>query len=477
MSKNRKKNTPRPRGGGVPGGRSFPWSISIAVLIIAGLVSVIAYNMVPKAIERTEAQKYAPSADNPDPSKSIEGVTEIEYAAANHIQAPQRVAYDQTPPLGGAHDQYWATCTGIVYPEPIRTENAVHSLEHGAVWVSYDPDSLNSSDVDALASQVDGEPYSLMSPFPGIDSPVSIQSWGHQLKVDSVDDPVSQSSSLPSNRTRTPIQRSGPAVQPSPADSTRRLLPPSTHLRQALMRFPQHRSSQQLVSPGQRPHRCPRSRENAAMVEHAPVPIESESMSDSSGKRRDTRPTALVLGVVIALLVGIVIGLWAKGRIENTSESAPAVGAVEVGFAQDMSVHHGQAVEMSSLALMNTADPAIRTLAYDVVTTQQSQIGMMQGWLSLWDRPARGTGEYMEWMPSTTSAMDHSMPGMSTGQNDSGTNSSAVMPGMASPAELAELRALTGPAFEIRYLQLLLRHHQGEFRWPNTPPTMPISPS
>lgn len=101
MSKNRKKNTPPrpPRGGGVPGGRSFPWSISIAVLIIAGLVSVIAYNMVPKAIERTEAQKYAPSADNPDPSLSIEGgVTEIEYAAGNHIQAPQRVAYDQTPP-------------------------------------------------------------------------------------------------------------------------------------------------------------------------------------------------------------------------------------------------------------------------------------------------------------------------------------------------------------------------------------------
>jgi hypothetical protein len=189
MSKNRKKNTPRPRGGGVPGGRSFPWSISIAVLIIAGLVSVIAYNMVPKAIERTEAQKYAPSADNPDPSLSIEGVTEIEYAAGNHIQAPQRVAYDQTPPLGGAHDQYWATCTGIVYPEPIRTENAVHSLEHGAVWIAYNPDSLNPSDVDALTSQVNGKPYSLMSPFPGIDSPVSIQSWGHQLKVDSVDDP------------------------------------------------------------------------------------------------------------------------------------------------------------------------------------------------------------------------------------------------------------------------------------------------
>lgn len=197
------------------------------------------------------------------------------------------------------------------------------------------------------------------------------------------------------------------------------------------------------------------------MVEHGAAPIQSESISDSSGKRHDTPPAVLVVGVVIALLIGIIIGLWAKGRIENTSQGLPPVSAVEVGFAQDMSVHHGQAVEMSSLALVNTTDPAIRTLAYDVVTTQQSQIGMMQGWLSLWDRPARSTGEYMEWMPSTSSSMTHSMPGMSTGQSDSDTNPSAAMPGMASPVELAELRALTGPAFEIRYLQLLLRHHQG----------------
>ncbi len=197
------------------------------------------------------------------------------------------------------------------------------------------------------------------------------------------------------------------------------------------------------------------------MVEHEAVSIQSESVSDSSGKRHATPAAVLVVGIVIALLIGIIIDLWAKGRIENTSQGVPAVGAVEVGFAQDMSVHHGQAVEMSSLALVNTADPAIRTLAYDVVTTQQSQIGMMQGWLSIWDRPARSTGEYMEWMPSTSSAMNHSMPGMSTGQSDSGVTESVAMPGMASPAELAELRTLTGPAFEIRYLQLLLRHHQG----------------
>src|SRR3546814_2510435 len=105
MSKNRKKNTPRPRGGGVPGGRSFPWSISIAVLIIAGLVSVIAYNMVPKAIERTEAQKSAPSADNPDPSLSIEGVTERSEEHTSELQALMRTSYavfclNKTDPSG-----------------------------------------------------------------------------------------------------------------------------------------------------------------------------------------------------------------------------------------------------------------------------------------------------------------------------------------------------------------------------------------
>ncbi|MCZ4644799.1 DUF3105 domain-containing protein [Rhodococcus erythropolis] len=189
MTQSRKKSPTRPRGGVVPGGRGFPWAISLAVLVIVGLVSVIAYNVVPRAIDKNEAQKYAPSADNPDPSTSIDGVSEIEYAAGSHIQAPQRVAYDQNPPSGGAHDQYWATCTGVVYPEPIRTENVVHSLEHGAIWVSYDPEALNSSDIDTLASRVDGEPYSLMSPFPGIGAPISLQSWGHQLKVESADDP------------------------------------------------------------------------------------------------------------------------------------------------------------------------------------------------------------------------------------------------------------------------------------------------
>ncbi|BAH55791.1 MULTISPECIES: DUF3105 domain-containing protein [Rhodococcus] len=184
MTNNRNKARP----GGIPGTRRIPWLMIGAVVIIVGLIGIIAYNMVPRAVERAEAQRYAPSADNPDPATDIAGVTEIEYTAGSHIQAPQRVAYDQSPPVGGAHDQYWATCTGIVYPEPIRTENAVHSLEHGAVWVAYNPDRLGADDVTALAAKIDGRPYTLMSPYPGLDAAIALQSWGHQLKLDGADD-------------------------------------------------------------------------------------------------------------------------------------------------------------------------------------------------------------------------------------------------------------------------------------------------
>ncbi|QBJ96342.1 DUF3105 domain-containing protein [Rhodococcus sp. ABRD24] len=184
MTDNRKKT----KSGGIPGTRRIPWQLIGAVTVVLGLVAVIAYNTVPRALEQAEAQRYAPSSDNPDPSTDIAGVVEAEYPAGNHVQAPQQVAYDKTPPFGGAHDQYWATCTGVVYPEPIRSENAVHSLEHGAVWLTYNPDRISSDDIGALAAKVDGEPYSLMSPYPDLDTTISLQSWGRQLKLDDARD-------------------------------------------------------------------------------------------------------------------------------------------------------------------------------------------------------------------------------------------------------------------------------------------------
>ena len=101
---------------------------------------------------------------------------------------PQRVAYDQTPAFGGPHDAAWADCTGVVYDQAVRTENMVHGLEHGAVWIAYNPDQVKDDALDKLKVKVEGIPYMMMSPFPGLDKPISLQSWGHQLKLEKADD-------------------------------------------------------------------------------------------------------------------------------------------------------------------------------------------------------------------------------------------------------------------------------------------------
>lgn len=98
------------------------------------------------------------------------------------------VDYPESPPYGGDHDLAWADCTGTIYPEPIRSENAVHSLEHGAVWVTYAPD-LGAQDIEVLEALVAGVDHTMLSLYEDLDAAVSVQSWGRQLKVDFADDP------------------------------------------------------------------------------------------------------------------------------------------------------------------------------------------------------------------------------------------------------------------------------------------------
>ncbi|MFC7617201.1 DUF3105 domain-containing protein [Actinokineospora soli] len=126
----------------------------------------------------------------PDPTAGIEGVLKIDYPSGiKHVAAPQRVAYDHLPPLGGAHDFYWAPCMGQVFTVAVRTEHFVHSMEHGAVWITYDPEKVTGDDLEPLVRLVEGQPYLVMSPFPGQGKAVSAQAWGRQLQVDAVDDP------------------------------------------------------------------------------------------------------------------------------------------------------------------------------------------------------------------------------------------------------------------------------------------------
>ncbi|WP_169923846.1 DUF3105 domain-containing protein [Propionicimonas paludicola] len=104
--------------------------------------------------------------------------------ARGHVSTP--VVYAQVPPAGGDHAEEWQNCG--VYTAPVQSENAVHSLEHGAIWVTYRPD-LAPDQVQVLQAAVKTQPYGLLSPFPGLPAPVVATVWGVQLKVQSATDP------------------------------------------------------------------------------------------------------------------------------------------------------------------------------------------------------------------------------------------------------------------------------------------------
>jgi hypothetical protein len=104
----------------------------------------------------------------------------------DHVE--KQVDYPMTPAAGGDHSQVWQNCDGDVYSKEIRAENAVHSLEHGAVWVTYN-DRAAEADVKALAAKVAKTPYTLMSPLEAQSSPITLTAWGHQITVRKASDP------------------------------------------------------------------------------------------------------------------------------------------------------------------------------------------------------------------------------------------------------------------------------------------------
>ena len=146
--------------------------------------------------ESGEEASPAPSASAGTPSSSpspratsapdIEGLEVLaEDPSHDHVEGP--IDYDRIPPLGGEHNARWLACD--VYVEEVPVEFAVHSLEHGAVWLAYDPD-LADDEVKALADLAEtNEEYVLVSPQDGLDSRVVAVTWGAGLEASSADDP------------------------------------------------------------------------------------------------------------------------------------------------------------------------------------------------------------------------------------------------------------------------------------------------
>jgi hypothetical protein len=225
MVSGRNSKTARSTRSSVVTKRPTPWGTIAAVMVVVLFAAgIFGYAFVQKrsaAEAKAALTKFVPSATNQDPSTQIPGVLTQPYAGGQHVTPDKQVAYTHSPPFGGTHDGYWAACNGVVYPNAVRSENLVHSLEHGAVWIAYNPDQVSGPALDTLKSKVDGERYMVMSPYPGLDSAVSLQSWGHQLKLADANDPRVDEfiSSLKQNRyTHPEVGASCDAIGPGGFD-------------------------------------------------------------------------------------------------------------------------------------------------------------------------------------------------------------------------------------------------------------------
>lgn len=118
------------------------------------------------------------------PVGMLDGMVSYTNLSSGHSEAPQ--TYPQTPPAGGVHSAVWQNCGS--YDQPVRNENAVHSLEHGAVWIAYRPD-LSEAAVQTLRNLARGRTHVLVAPYPDLPQPIVATAWGLQLPLQDASDP------------------------------------------------------------------------------------------------------------------------------------------------------------------------------------------------------------------------------------------------------------------------------------------------
>ncbi|WP_338695899.1 DUF3105 domain-containing protein [Streptomyces sp. Q6] len=163
--------------------------VAVSAVVVAALVGVGAW-AVTKGDDGSsdKAESKAAGSASGHFTYDKDGVgTWSGKLARNHVA--KKVSYPMTPPVGGDHNQVWMNCNGDVYEKALANENAVHALEHGAVWVTYN-DKAADADVKALAAKVKQTPYTLMSPVEDQKDPIMLSAWGHQRTVKSASDPA-----------------------------------------------------------------------------------------------------------------------------------------------------------------------------------------------------------------------------------------------------------------------------------------------
>jgi uncharacterized protein (DUF305 family) len=170
----------------------------------------------------------------------------------------------------------------------------------------------------------------------------------------------------------------------------------------------------------------------------------------SPGSRR---VVLIVTAAVAAVMVGLVG--FSIGRLSTINNPDPVSTSAEAGFARDMQEHHLQGVELAMIIRDLTDDDAVRLLGYDIATTQAQQAGQLYGWLTEWDLSQAGPEPSMTWMtrPGRSSDTHEHVEGAHT--------PGEPMPGLATDAQIAELKAATGVEAERQFLTLMIAHHLG----------------
>ncbi|WP_198411638.1 MULTISPECIES: DUF3105 domain-containing protein [Cryobacterium] len=143
----------------------------IAIALVVGVVSIFIVDQKDQDAARTAAEQ------------PISGVESFDGLSRDHVV--NEVAFPTLPPVGGGHSAELTNCG--VYKKPVDSWRAVHSLEHGAVWVTYRSD-LPQEQIDTLTADAASNPYELLSPYPDLPAPIIASAWGKQLQLDSVDD-------------------------------------------------------------------------------------------------------------------------------------------------------------------------------------------------------------------------------------------------------------------------------------------------
>jgi hypothetical protein len=191
----------------------------VSGVVIAAVVAVIVVVAVSTGVGSTKevtpdavtgATTVQPAALTVSNKTGIAGVVAYDTAgypagssngpanqALGHTHVPGPVTYSVTPPVGGNHNATWMNCG--VYDKAVPAERAVHNLEHGAVWITYQP-SLPKSEVTQLRAffgrqtvlspaGASGSRFVDLSPYPGLPAPIVVSSWGFQLRLTSPTDP------------------------------------------------------------------------------------------------------------------------------------------------------------------------------------------------------------------------------------------------------------------------------------------------